>query len=159
MAYWPQRRAPARPAHPAPRRVSATTARLDAEFLEQPLGGRAGEVLQAPSATPPPPPPAPFTVEPPEWAGREADALLGQSAPPEPTAELSAIQAIKESEEGYSPEEPQLGPPASLEPLRRPRPPEPDWQAEAAAIREREAKERAKEEKYRKLVALLEERS
>jgi hypothetical protein len=114
-------------------RVPATTAMLTAEtFADLPFGGYAGEWVSGGQAPPAPPPPQPLVIEPPEWAGQEADPTLAATLPSTGTERLDALAELRiaegDNEIAFDPTLPIEEYPE----LVRFVPPEPDWQAEEA---------------------------
>jgi hypothetical protein len=109
-----------------------------AEFAELPFGGHAGEWLSGGRATPAPPLPQPLVIEPPPWAGQEADPLVRAPVSEQRPDALSVMRAWDDDADRWP------DPTVSVEvvaPLVRPLPPPPDWRAEEAERQRQRAAE------------------
>jgi hypothetical protein len=134
------RRRPSKPQpKPVPLSVQALAEIKRAELDDLPYGVR-GELAAPRPAEPPRLAPEPLRIEPPPWAGKEAEP--GEPVdPPEPLPHAAMFSGY------FDPPPPSsLGPHERVEPLTRPMFPAPDWRAEeqerarraAAAKREAE---------------------
>lgn len=120
------------------------------EFNSKPLGGYAGEMLPKPPPGPPQPAVRSLVIPPADWKNEPGVSLV----PPEPPKPLLR-PAIPPPPWKAGREYGLPAPP--LPKLERPLPPPPDWRLEEAKAKDLERKERAKRERYERLLRLLDE--
>jgi hypothetical protein len=167
MEWW---RTPRSKPAPTPEHIPAAISMMAAEREDAPLGGWAGEMAvhnPAASAIPPPAPPTSFYIPPPNWSEelrerreREAEEINPVEFPqdaPHGSAVGTMMNEARERGEIEEPPSPLGSPPMTYPPMQRFVPPEPDWQTELAERELQEAKERARRERYDKLVRLIDE--
>src|SRR5262245_48481665 len=128
---------------PAPIRIPPGAAVTAAEFADLPFGGHAGEWLSGGQAAIAPTPPQPLVIEPPPWAGMEADPTLAVASV-EAGFTPTALEAMR-AEDGDDDRWPDPTAPVEvIPPMARFTPPPPDWRAEEAereCLRAAEAQE------------------
>jgi hypothetical protein len=115
-------------------------------FEAMPFGGWGGERLPTARPEAAAVPPQPLVIEPPPWAGMEADPTLVLAPPATAGGDhLDALAAMKLADASADAWPDLAGPPEQYEPLVGPLPPPPDWRAEEAErdrVRAAEAQEK-----------------
>jgi hypothetical protein len=148
-----------KPAPAPPARLPAPVAVMADELRDRPYVGSSYSAMLVPrNDPPPPPPPPPFQPPPPNWPEEERLRRERGEQLPEPEPRPGALAELKAQVGEEPPPPPALqGPPVVLEPLRRPEIPAADWRQELREREESERRERAKKERYRKLLELVDE--